>query len=47
MYTEEDMKLFWTAYQEMFYPECEMHPEYDENDNDYMKSLHDVDFYNL
>lgn len=32
MYTEEDMKLFWQAYQEMFYPEHEMYADCDDNE---------------
>lgn len=45
MYTEEDISMFWTAYQEMFYPEDEMYADCD--DNDISLSLRDIEFYNL
>lgn len=39
MYTEEDMRLFWQAYQETFYPEEEC---FNENLD---RELLDADFY--
>lgn len=44
MYTEEDIKLFWTAYQEMFYPEHEMYADFDDNEIPF--TFNDMGFYN-
>lgn len=46
MYTEEDISMFWKAYQEMFYPEDEMYADCDDDD-DIIISFRDIEFYNL